>query len=188
MIKRQGTRDTMRNPAFCNLKVHELPSGRIITGTLVWYYFVCKREVWLMGREITPDEDFPSLDVGRAVHEIYYQRMRKEVQLEGIKLDIVIDSGMVVCEVKTSSKFLQAAKFQLLYYLCRLEEMGLKMKGEIRVPKERKRITVSLDEENRNKLLKALDEIKKIVCAEKPHEPVRTPYCKRCAYKEFCWI
>jgi CRISPR-associated exonuclease Cas4 len=165
-----------------------LPCNRIITGTLVWYYFVCKREVWLMGREITPDEDFPSLDIGRAVHEIYYQRMRKEVQLEGIKLDVVIDRSMVVCEVKTSSKFLQAAKFQLLYYLYRLEEMGLKMKGEIRIPKERKRITVSLDEENRDQLLKALDGIKKIVCAEKPPEAVRIPYCRRCAYREFCWI
>ena len=56
---------------------YTLPSGRLITGTMVWYYFICKREVWLISREITPEED-ESLEVGRAVHEIFYRSMRKE--------------------------------------------------------------------------------------------------------------
>ncbi|MCR6692163.1 MAG: CRISPR-associated protein Cas4 [archaeon YNP-LCB-003-016] len=161
---------------------------RAITGTLIWYYFTCKREVWLMSREITPDEDFSLLEMGRAVHEMFYQRMKKEVSLEGIKLDILMRENNVVCEVKTSSRFLRAAKFQLLYYLYRLEEMGLKMQGEIRIPKERKRIVVFLDKENKNALMDALNEIKKIINAEKPPEPIRIPYCRKCAYKDFCWV
>jgi CRISPR-associated exonuclease Cas4 len=159
-----------------------------ITGTLVWYYFICKREVWLMSRGITPDEDFSFLEVGRAIHEVYYERMLKEVSLEGMKLDLVKYGEMLVCEVKTSSKFLQAAKFQLLYYLYRLEKIGLKMCGEIRIPKERKRIKVYLNEEDKNLLLKALKEIKEIANLEKPPAPEKTPFCKKCAYKDFCWI
>ncbi|MGC8937341.1 MAG: Dna2/Cas4 domain-containing protein, partial [Candidatus Methanomethylicaceae archaeon] len=38
-----------------------LRCGKPITGTLVWYFFICKREVWLMGHEITPDEDASTL-------------------------------------------------------------------------------------------------------------------------------
>lgn len=170
-----------------NDDIHTLPE-RTITGTLVWYYFICKREVWLMSREITPDEDFPSLEIGRAIHEIYYERMRREIALEGVKLDVLKRGEMVICEVKTSSKFLQAAKFQLLYYLYRLEEMGLKMCGEIRIPKERKTIKMFLNEENKKALLEALNEIKGIIILDKPPEPKKVPFCRKCAYKEFCWV
>jgi len=167
---------------------YTLSDGRMITGTLVWYFFICKREVWLMGREITPDEDLPLLDVGRAIHEIYYLRSKKEIQLEGIRIDVLKGAERVVCEVKTSSRFLQAAKFQLLYYLYRLEEMGLRMRGEIKVPREKKRISVLLNESSKRELLEALANIKKIVEVELPPEPKKIPYCKKCAYKEFCWV
>lgn len=40
-----------------------------------------------MGHEITPDEDFASLDIGRVVHQIYYKDFRKEIALEGVKFD-----------------------------------------------------------------------------------------------------
>jgi len=159
-----------------------------ITGTLVWYYFVCKREVWLMSHGITPDEDFYLLEIGRTIHEISYERAHKEVSFEGMKLDLLKRKEMIVCEVKTSSKFLQAAKFQLLYYLYRLEEMGLKMYGEIRISREKKRIKVYLDDENKEVLLRSLKEIKEIVNSEKPPMPEKTSFCRRCAYREFCWI
>ncbi|MCD6318594.1 Dna2/Cas4 domain-containing protein, partial [Candidatus Aerophobetes bacterium] len=27
---------------------------RRITGTLIWYYYICRREVWLMAHELHP--------------------------------------------------------------------------------------------------------------------------------------
>jgi CRISPR-associated exonuclease Cas4 len=165
-----------------------LPSGKIITGTLVWYYFICEREVWLMGREITPDEDFPSLEVGRTVHQIYYEGMLKEVSFEGVKLDLIKRGERRVCEVKTSSRYLEASKFQLLYYLYRLKEMGVEASGEILVPKERRKVRVVLDDEGERRLMNALTEIRRILELEKPPEPRKTPFCRRCAYKEFCWV
>jgi len=100
-----------------------LPDGKRVTGTLVWYYFICKREVWLMGREITPDEDEELLKIGRAIHDIYYRDMKKEVRLDGIRIDRI--RGRVIYEIKTSSKYLEATKFQLLYYIYRLREEGV---------------------------------------------------------------
>lgn len=168
-------------PAYC------LSSGKPITGTLVWYYSICKREVWLMSREITPDEDNAALDIGRAIHEIFYRKAIKEISMEGIKIDLFKKAEMVICEVKTSTKFIEAARFQLLYYLYRFKEYGLNLSGWILVPKEKRKIKVTLDEGSESALLKVLYEIKTIVELENPPAPIKIPYCKRCAYKEFCW-
>ncbi|RLG59703.1 CRISPR-associated protein Cas4 [Candidatus Geothermarchaeota archaeon] len=165
-----------------------LPSGKVITGTLVWYYAICKREVWLMGHNITPDEDFSCLEIGRAVHEIYYENMFKEVSLDGVKLDLLKRRERKVCEVKTSSRFLEAAKLQLLYYLYRLKESGIEASGEILIPKEKKKIQVSLNEEAERTLLNVLAEIREILEMTVPPKPKRTRYCRRCAYREFCWV
>lgn len=48
-----------------------------ITSTLIWYYFICKREVWLMGHEITPFQDDPFLEIGRILHSEVYKREKK---------------------------------------------------------------------------------------------------------------
>jgi CRISPR-associated exonuclease Cas4 len=161
--------------------------NKTITGTLIWYYYVCKREVWLMAREITPDQDFPSLEIGRAIHEIFYANFKKEISIEGAKIDLIEKEDRVICEVKTSSRYLEAAKFQLAYYLYRLKEMGIRCSGLITIPKEKKRIKVILDERIERKLIETFDEIKKIVSSEKPPPQVRIPYCRKCAYKDFCW-
>ncbi|MEM2227071.1 MAG: Dna2/Cas4 domain-containing protein [Candidatus Bathyarchaeia archaeon] len=60
--------------------------------------------------------------------------------------------------------------------------------GEILIPKERKRVRVSLDEDGERELLNALNEIKVIIGLEKPPEPKRIPFCRRCAYRDFCWV
>lgn len=167
-----------------------LEDGRVITGTLVWYSTVCQREVWLMSRDITPDEEDPLLDLGRAVHETSYKEIRKkEILLEGIKIDIIKDreDKKIICEVKSSSRYIKASLMQLYYYIYRLEEMGIEAVGELVIPKEKKRITVELDESNRQQLLSQLSIIRQIVAMNKPPEAVFIPFCRRCAYRYFCW-
>jgi CRISPR-associated exonuclease Cas4 len=141
-----------------------------------------------MGREIIPDEDFSSLEIGRTIHDIFYKDFRKEVSFEGIKLDFIKKEEKIVCEVKTSSKFLEATKFQVAYYLYRLKEYGISTSGEVLVPQERKKIRIVLDKELEKKLLESLKEIGKIIELEKPPAPVRIPFCRRCAYREMCWV
>lgn len=166
---------------------YRLPSGKPITGTLVWYYAICRREVWLMSRSLTPDEDNQSLEIGRVVHESFYSSMKKEVQAEGMKIDVVSHGENSVYEVKTSSKFIEATRLQLGYYLLRLEQLGLSMNGVIAVPRERRRIPVILDNQLRDKVKSAIHEIIKIVSSPFPPPPKKIPFCKRCAYRDFCW-
>ena len=136
-----------------------------------------------MGREITPDEDDEILKIGRAIHSVYYRDMKDEVQLDGIKVDRI--RGRVIYEIKTSSKYLEATKFQLLYYIYRFREEGVDVEGEILIPKEGKRIKV--DKADISKLETILQKISEIVRMEKPPLPQKIPFCRKCAYRNFCW-
>ena len=49
-----------------------------ITGTYVWYYCICKREVWLLSRGITPDQSDENMEIGRFLHEKAYAREKKK--------------------------------------------------------------------------------------------------------------
>lgn len=164
-----------------------LDDGSFITGTLVWYSAICDREVWLMSRNITPDSEDQSLDIGRALHETSYRDAKKEITMEGIKFDIVKEKEHIICEMKTSSRFLESAKLQLLYYLYRLKVEGYEFTGKILVPEEKKSIVVELNDDGERKLREALTKIKDITKLDSPPKPKFIPFCRRCAYRYFCW-
>lgn len=166
---------------------YQLPSGRVITGTMLWYYAICRREVWLMAHCITPDDEHQSLEIGRAVHESFYGRMKKEIEAEGMKVDVLSSKEGAIYEVKTSSKFVDATKLQLGYYLYRLEQLGINIDGVIVVPRERRRINVKLDEQLRNRVIEAIKDIKDLCIKPVPPPPVKVLFCRRCAYRDLCW-
>jgi len=162
----------------------------LITGTLIWYYHICPREVWLMAHELSPEQDNPYIEIGRLIHKDSYPREEKGFETKGMKVDILQakEGHIVIGEVKKSSRFLKSATMQLAYYLYRLKETGAEGKGELLIPKERKRIKVELTPELESELEEASSSIKEIISREKPPEPVKIRFCNHCAYKEFCWI
>ncbi len=161
-----------------------------ITGTLVWYAMICEREVWLMAHEIEPDRGDARLEWGRFLSEITYPRSRKrEINLPGIKLDLVERHGtrLVVGEIKASSRFIEATRMQMLFYLWRLREMGVEAEGELRFPEERRRERVVLDEEAEAQLRAIMVRIEAIMQQPLPPPTKHIRYCRVCAYREFCW-
>jgi CRISPR-associated exonuclease Cas4 len=160
-----------------------------ITPTLVWYYYVCKREVWLMSHELNPEEDNTLMELGRVIHESSYKRDAKEISAEGMKFDIVRKEGgkIVVCEVKKSSRFELPSRMQLAYYLYKLKSKGIEASGELLFPKEKKKVVIELDEETERELQNAEAEMQKIIAQERPPEARKTRFCAKCAYAEFCW-
>lgn len=164
-----------------------------LTGTLLWYWSICRREAWLMAHEINPDEDNPYLELGRFLSQKAYPRARRrELNLPGMKLDMVEEEGdaqghVVVAEIKKSSRFLGAARLQLLFYLWRLSEEGIPARGELRIPREKKRLSVELDDTGLQHLEQAIAGLEALIQDPLPPEPRRIPFCRRCAYREFCW-
>jgi len=161
-----------------------------ITGTLIWYAMICDREVWLMAHELEPDRDHARLEWGRFLGEMAYPRSRKrEIALPGMKLDLVERQGarLVVGEIKASSRFVEATRMQMLFYLWRLREMGVKAEGELRFPEERRRERVVLDAEAEARLRAVMERVEAIVQQPLPPPAKRIRYCRACAYREFCW-
>jgi CRISPR-associated exonuclease Cas4 len=163
-------------------------SSYIVNGTLVWYYYICKREVWLIAHGIEPPQENEKIVLGRLVHQEHYRKFKKELLVDNkIRID-VLESGKLIGEVKKSSRYLESAKMQLAFYLYYLEvEKGEKLEGELLIPEERKRIKVKLTSKLREEIKKAIEDIERIVREEKPPPLRKLVFCKNCAYREFCW-
>lgn len=164
---------------------YEMP----VTGTDIWYYYICQREVWLIKHQIAPDQEDESLDIGRFISETYYQRNKKEISIGNIIVDRIRrdDGQIIIGEVKKSSRYLKSAKMQLLYYLEQLRQMGIQAKGELLFPEERKKETVEWTEEASAELQKAIRDIRLIVRLPVPPVPKKIQFCGTCAYREYCW-
>lgn len=160
-----------------------------VTGTLIWYYFICPREVWLMGRNITPDEDDPNIELGRFISQDTYKRDKKEIAVGHAKLDILRNEKgyLVVGEIKKSSKYVKSAKMQLIFYLMELKEKGIDAKGELLFPNEKEKINVELSEDTIAEIEHAKKEIINIIKKEEPPIPTKKAICNNCGYAEFCW-
>ena len=160
-----------------------------VNGTLVWYYNICKREVWLMSRNIAPDQGDTNIDIGRFIHETSYSRSKKEISFGNVKFDVLLrdKNKIVIGETKKTSKFETASKYQLLYYLQVLEEAGIEAKGVLLYPEEKKRVEVVLDTKGKSELEEIVEQISKIIKLDTPLKSKQIKYCKTCGYKEYCF-
>jgi len=160
-----------------------------VSGTLIWYYYICHREVWLIGHQITPDQDDANVSLGRFIQDYSYPRERKELAVGHSKMDIFRVGGgeLIIGEVKKSSKYRQSARMQLAFYLSELHRRGVNAKGELRFPREKQKEEVILNEKLEKELDRTRREILRILYLPQPPLPAKIPFCKRCAYAEFCW-
>lgn len=142
-----------------------------------------------MAHQVEPEREFDLLAEGRLNQEVHYERATKELSLPGLRLDQVRREGgkLVVSEVKKSSKFLPSARMQLGYYLWRLKREGLEASGELLVPEERFKEVVELTEEMEREVEDLVARIEGLTEAPSPPPAKKIPFCKRCAYAEFCW-
>lgn len=160
-----------------------------VSGTLVWYYYICPREVWLIAHQLTPDQEDTNLLLGRFIDETAYAREKKELVVGSSKIDIYRfgNGEFVVGEVKKSSRYRKSARMQLAFYLKELTAHGIEARGELRFPAEKIREPVVLDAATVEELEKVEREILRILYLEQPPTPTKNRFCKKCAYAEFCW-
>lgn len=156
-----------------------------IGGLHVQYYTVCKRKLWLYSKQISFETDHDKVIEGTLLHENSYKRKDKELEIGDAVID-AMDSEFVQ-ETKLSSKMQKADEWQLLYYLFLLKNRGIEKRGKIVYTKEKKVITLELTEEKEKQLKKIIAEIYQIIEAEWAPKFKKLPYCKSCAYYDFCY-
>ena len=161
----------------------------MITGTIINYYFHCKTQMWLFAHKINLEDNSEDVRIGKVLHEISENRV-DEVSFEGIKVDKITKDYVV--EVKKSDSDIEAAKWQLMYYLYVLKQKGIEKKGRLEVfeknKQDKKRFIVELTPENENKLIEILEDIERILNSDTPPKPKFESKCRKCAYLEYCFL
>src|SRR5690554_1154581 len=146
-----------------------------VTGTLMWYYYICHRQVWLMARHVVPEQDHANLDFGRFLQDTAYARDRKEISVGHLKFDLIRrkDGQLVIGEVKKSSRYEKSAMMQLALYLYELRELGIEAQGELMFPEEKKRQSIVLTPQLAAKIEEAKRDILRIAYLDSPPKPIK---------------
>jgi len=159
-----------------------------INGTLIWYSYICDREVWFIGHSIEPPQENEYLGKGKAIHEIFYQNSAKEVFVDNTIMIDVVRGKELIAELKSSSKHLRSAMMQMAFYLYYLKkEKGKMFSGKVLVPTEKKSYDVKLTDDIEKEIEDKIRHINEILALDKPPAFVKIPFCKNCAYKELCF-
>ena len=126
-----------------------------VNGTLVNYYFHCKRQCYLHGNRLNLEDESENVKIGKAIHEEKYDKEKnREIAIDNIKLDKLTTKYLT--ETKKSDADIEAAKWQLLYYLKVLKSKGIIRKGKLEIVEKNKQnkaiIIVDLTDEIEQKL------------------------------------
>ena len=161
-----------------------------VNGTLINYYYHCKRQCYLHGNIFNHDDNSEQVKNGLALHYEKNNKENTEIALENIKLDKMTDEYLT--EMKKSDADVEAAKWQLLFYLKILKDKGIIRKGKLEFVEKGKGnskiLYFDLTEEEENKLQNTINEIEKLLDIPNIPEVLNKPKCKKCAYYEYCYI
>lgn len=161
-----------------------------VNGTLINYYFHCKRQCWLHGNRMNLEDNSEDVKIGKAIHEIKQERNEQsEISIDHVKIDKLTKEYLT--EIKKSDADIEAAKWQVLFYLKLLKDKGLERKGRlefIEKNKSKNTIYVELNEQNTIELQNIVKNIENLLVQPKAPLVEREPKCKRCAYYEYCFI
>ena len=155
-------------------------------------YMICPRQAWLMSRQMSANQNDSFLEIGRLIDETTFKREKKKIYLAEFAAEIdfitLKNGNLFVAEIKKSSRTMASGIKQLKYYLYLLNKKGIKCKGVIKIPKEKISMTIELQEDDKVLIKNEIDEIEAFLSSgEKPPIPAKIPFCRKCAYFEFCW-
>lgn len=160
-------------------------------GTLINYYFHCKRQCWLHGNRLNLEDNSEMVKVGKAIHEEKAEQGKNtELTIDNVKIDKLTNEYLV--EVKKSDADVEASKWQLLLYLKILKGKGIERKGKLEFVEKNKSknktLYFDLDEEAEIRLDNVVKSIDDLINKEEIPSTINKPTCKKCAYYEYCYI
>jgi len=162
-----------------------------INGTLINYYFHCRRQCYLHGNRLNLEDNSENVKIGKAIHEEKESKSKNsEIAIDNIKIDKLTSEYLI--EIKKSDADVEACKWQLLYYLKILKSKGIDRKGKLEFVEKKKGnnkiLYFDLDDETLKKLDKYIYEIGTLIESEEIPEVLNKAKCKKCAYYEYCYI
>ncbi len=162
-----------------------------VNGTLISYYFYCKRRMWLHANDIKMEHSSENVSMGKVIHETTYQNRSerfREIEIGPVKIDFFDPKGKIIHEVKKSSKLQESHIWQVKYYIYMLEQAGVEgVTGILEYPKERKTEEVFLSQPDRERIEELKQEISEIINSTDCPKILKSSKCKNCSYFDFCY-
>lgn len=163
----------------------------MVNGTLINYYFHCKRQCYLNGNRLNLEDNSEVVKIGKAIHEEKSkEKDNTEISIDNIKLDKLTSEYLT--EIKKSDADVEAAKWQLIYYLKVLKDKGIYRKGKlefIEKNKGNKKATIyELDDAIEMELKSYIKCIENLILSNVIPDVLNSSKCKQCAYYEYCYI
>lgn len=161
-----------------------------INGTLINYYFHCKRQCYLHGNKMNMEDNSEIVKIGKAIHEEKLRGSNSEILIDNIKLDKLTKDYLT--EVKKSDADIDAAVWQILYYLKVLKSKGISRKGKLEFVEKnkskKKTLLIELTSKKEAELESHICEIRKMIESDKIPKRLNKASCKKCSYYEYCYI
>lgn len=161
-----------------------------VNGTLINYYFHCRRQCFLHGNRLNLEDNSEEVKVGKVIHEERAEYGNAEIAIENIRLDKLTKDYLT--EIKKSDADVEAAKWQILFYLKVLKSKGIIRKGKLEFVEKnkgnKKIMILELNGETEQKLEQYISEIETLLEGEEVPEVLNKAGCKKCAYYEYCYV
>jgi len=160
---------------------------QLVSGLEFYYYYICKRKLWLYSKDISYETDNDRVLEGTILHNYSYPRKNKrEILLDNLIRFDIIENDYII-EVKISSKLEKADLMQLVYYLFYLKLQGIEKEGILAYTEERRKQKVILTETLENEIINTIYNIQKIKKQPVPPKTNKNKICYKCAYYNFCF-
>lgn len=160
--------------------------------TLINYYHLCRRKMWLHANHIRMEHTSEAVAEGKQLHEqAYPQRAERyrEITIDGSKIDFYDPVDKVVHEIKKSDKLEHSHVAQVQFYLYLLRRNGIEgATGLIEYPKLRQTQTVRLEEGDVPMVEAWVQDIERMVDSERCPDRIAKSKCRSCSYFDFCYV
>lgn len=156
-----------------------------MNGSLLNYYFHCKRQCYLHAHKIKTEHTSDLVKLGKYYHQEFEDKDEDKKMINGVKIDKI--EGEYLIEYKKSNSDIKAAEYQLLFYLWKLKQAGIIKRGKLKFKDNRADQAVVLTIEKEIKLKNVINKIEKLINTDIIPNVINKRKCRRCAYYEFCY-
>ncbi len=156
-----------------------------INGSILQYYFFCMRRCYLHANQIKTEHTSELVKLGKYYHKEFEDTKEEEKLINGVKIDKI--EGDYLIEYKKSNSSIDSSRWQLLFYLFKLKQVGIYKKGKLKFKDNRKNEEICLTSEKEEILKKVIKDIQDLLKAQSIPPVLRKKKCKKCSYFEFCY-
>ncbi|MGL4623258.1 MAG: CRISPR-associated protein Cas4 [Culicoidibacterales bacterium] len=160
-----------------------------VRGLDIYYYFICKRKLWLAAHDQQMEQDNQDVQLGKIIDSRTYRYERKHIQVdEHINIDF-LQNWKIIHEIKKSKKFEEASVWQIKYYIYYLAQRGVQIEEAfIDYPEFRERTEVEYTDVDTIEIEKVTREIESLKLQAHIPKFEKLSYCQKCAYFDYCGV